>query len=677
MNQGDLDSTKNPFLHEPYTENLIVNNFYTSNPRIWTPWFVRCVFDFGRYALRQVVVLLHLYCIKLDFLLSIAKTIIICFFWHGRFTYELGCKCLYPNLPEEYALVVNHREKGENYVASGSGPDGNLLSFGTLRRLGLLDEAQEGGRAAVLAGSVLSPQPSDTDILRWALSNFPSVGSLARWQFDFNLRRVGALGADATYSLETKMTEMSQQGTNLPIFQHKHQHLLTAVQEIDNAIHFSEVFSHKLHSLRKPDSGIRERRGASSYPSWLGRQHWLLVLDMIEAHLLPGSHILSLVGSCTPSPAAPSSPSAPREGSTKPDGTGIHPNGTSARTDADADVEGDTDGDTDGDTGPGAALVPLLIMAQRGWQWHNNYALTAVMPSLLPALPALADDASARTVRRAWREAAAELQVLHAFVEGAVYKEEETTTTTGTSTATGTKSSGGGGGGSSSSSGSSTSATELSSPACQAGIAASLGPLLSVDQAAAYLQQCPLSLVIVDLAYAQAHIGTGEEAAGGSSAMPASSSSSSLSSSSSSSLLGDLLTRSLLLLLQEQKQKKKDEDKVGDGNTLTVFPEYLLTLGACSGAPSDVWVGAGAGAGAGTGAGAASGYSGPNVPQRGSAVSQHYMMVEDMCFISGVEDKGAVLYRYHKFVCAAFDQLVYIFSLYGPLLTLFLKYSCL
>ena len=50
----------------------MTNNFYRTNPKLWTPWIV-------------------------------------------RFAYETGLKCLYTNFPDDLALAINHREDGVSY----------------------------------------------------------------------------------------------------------------------------------------------------------------------------------------------------------------------------------------------------------------------------------------------------------------------------------------------------------------------------------------------------------------------------------------------------------------------------------------------------------------------------------------------------------------------------------
>lgn len=88
--------------------------------------------------------------------------------WNLRFAYGTGLKFLYPNLPGKLSLVTNFREAGENYVQS------------------------KGAATETVTGSHIL---NDTRILT-GLSSFPSINYLAMWQFDVNLRRVGALGFD-------------------------------------------------------------------------------------------------------------------------------------------------------------------------------------------------------------------------------------------------------------------------------------------------------------------------------------------------------------------------------------------------------------------------------------------------------------------------------------------------
>lgn len=92
-----------------------------------------------------------------------------------RFAYETGCKCLYPNLPGDYSLVVNHREAGENY-ATKEGMHAKLVSSEVLKKL----RSGDLYRSSLFYG------------LKWTLHYLPDFSVLSRWQFDFHLRRLGS-----------------------------------------------------------------------------------------------------------------------------------------------------------------------------------------------------------------------------------------------------------------------------------------------------------------------------------------------------------------------------------------------------------------------------------------------------------------------------------------------------
>lgn len=95
--------------------------------------------------------------------------------WIIRFAYDTGFRCLYPNLPGNISFVGNHREKGENY-ATAFGIDSELLTAAHFNQPNRI-------RRALLS----------------AINYLPSIDELAKWQYDFNLRRAGSFGSERLY----------------------------------------------------------------------------------------------------------------------------------------------------------------------------------------------------------------------------------------------------------------------------------------------------------------------------------------------------------------------------------------------------------------------------------------------------------------------------------------------
>ena len=147
----------------PVTENIVVNYFYRENPNIWTPWLV-------------------------------------------RFAYETGMKCLYSNLPSNYSLTTNFREKGENYPET-EGADSRILGKNDLRNTSSLhpkyqnktDHKQDKNNK----NSQIKNEKINNDFknnekneenyleLERSLEYFPTYSVLSQWQYDLNLRRAG------------------------------------------------------------------------------------------------------------------------------------------------------------------------------------------------------------------------------------------------------------------------------------------------------------------------------------------------------------------------------------------------------------------------------------------------------------------------------------------------------
>lgn len=200
--------------------------------------------------------------------------------------------------------MVNHREQGENYVAA-SGPDGRLLdrtllhSLGTLRSpaatdsksatdvgvKGVEETTVEGGASShqllssaveALNGFVLPLTPSENDVLKWSLLHFPPMSTVARFQYDFNLRRAGALGADKAHSL----TKDTPQGAELS----------AAWNKVGQAIELCTTLQQR-QSIDLDRVGKSYSRMIAATEE-LSAEHWVHVVDMVEKVIIPGAHIV-------------------------------------------------------------------------------------------------------------------------------------------------------------------------------------------------------------------------------------------------------------------------------------------------------------------------------------------------------------------------------------------------
>jgi hypothetical protein len=173
-------------------DNLVTNYFWNKNHNIWTPWMV-------------------------------------------RFAFETGTKTFYPNFRDTdegtKALVVNHRERGENYEASSGVSEVLAASIEdvlemvvsrnivrkTMPSRSRISDFCETERTFVdklsaiiteLEASSMSTYPYCTNmcdslssnaviastLIQCISSKLPPPQSLAWWQFDFALRRPGAIG---------------------------------------------------------------------------------------------------------------------------------------------------------------------------------------------------------------------------------------------------------------------------------------------------------------------------------------------------------------------------------------------------------------------------------------------------------------------------------------------------
>lgn len=183
-------------------ENLVSNYFWEKNLNIWTPWMI-------------------------------------------RFAYETGAKTLYPNFRNtregSKVLVTNHRESGDNYelklgtdeILASSLEDllemvvgARTIATATIQRSRIVtfceSEKQlfdkvtamnadfEGvlipaSHQCIAACGSMSQQYDPMQLYALAqcvTSKLPSPAALAWWQFDFNLRRPGAIGESDGFILD-------------------------------------------------------------------------------------------------------------------------------------------------------------------------------------------------------------------------------------------------------------------------------------------------------------------------------------------------------------------------------------------------------------------------------------------------------------------------------------------
>jgi len=201
------------------TENTVVNHFLNNNPGIWTPWMV-------------------------------------------RFAFETGTKCLYPNLPGNLSLVLNHRERGENYDVT-LGPDSSMLSRNDVDHVRNLISGNDYKNAS-FGQRFIAQTPSARFLiaLHSAINYLPSISFLAEWQFDLNLRRAGSLGSDRLLTLTTH--------------DNRNNELQMANETITSAAHW---YSASVGS----DNLIL-----------MSNEHWVEIIGALEANLLVGATVLHL-----------------------------------------------------------------------------------------------------------------------------------------------------------------------------------------------------------------------------------------------------------------------------------------------------------------------------------------------------------------------------------------------
>ena len=234
--------------------------------------------------------------------------------------------------------MVNHREAGENYAAHG-GPDGKLISRLLLEDLGLLNEQQKVESQS--EGLFLSPKitdrayelpvrPTENEVLKWSLLHLPDLSTLVKYQYDFNLRRAGALGADRTHhsgfsntnttsAAESKRTSKSctvcgdflatngvEHSTEscAPRNDNENEQNATSSQElamawaqVHDAMQSQSIFYHTNQPTRS--SSVNTTRTSadpakSLVYAQLSAEHWVNVVDLVESIILPGATILHL-----------------------------------------------------------------------------------------------------------------------------------------------------------------------------------------------------------------------------------------------------------------------------------------------------------------------------------------------------------------------------------------------
>lgn len=139
-------------------------------------------------------------------------------------------------------MVVNHREIGENYKTA-HGMHAKMLSRDVLKAA----EVESNRR---LKYEVNNREQFFT-ALRWSLLHLPDYSVLSQWQFDHHLRRLGSYGMSAPYF-----------GASLPM------EMIAAVALVIQCAHDTHV------------------------P--LSLEHWIVVSEILESHLLPDSIILHI-----------------------------------------------------------------------------------------------------------------------------------------------------------------------------------------------------------------------------------------------------------------------------------------------------------------------------------------------------------------------------------------------
>lgn len=188
-----------------------------------------------------------------------------------RFAYETGAKCLYSNIPDDYALAINHREAGENYKTT-LGSDFKLLNNEII--FGSIKNNKSDCHLDWRNGNCRMSE------LQWSIFYLPEFDVLAQWQYDFHLKRLGTFGLDTPYH-DDKVNHESY-NNNYVCDNHLLEHYNNTANEIlihkttlNNAIVWSNNYNNKL------DLKI----------SIIHLDH---IIEMIESYLLPNSNILHI-----------------------------------------------------------------------------------------------------------------------------------------------------------------------------------------------------------------------------------------------------------------------------------------------------------------------------------------------------------------------------------------------
>lgn len=191
---------------------------------------------------------------------------------------------MYSNLPSDLAYISNFREGGENYNST-LGAETRLL---TRELVDLAYARHEQGRANYSLNNGLHANGGFVDG-EWALQQeeyellatvhsahtyLPPIEVLARWEFDFNIRRAGSLGIDKLHHFSERQQEgnMESQVAN------------SSVPELTLVTTF-----HKIASAWS--------RLTSAHATRLSDNHMVLAVDMLEAYLLPGAKLVHLAAS--------------------------------------------------------------------------------------------------------------------------------------------------------------------------------------------------------------------------------------------------------------------------------------------------------------------------------------------------------------------------------------------
>jgi hypothetical protein len=211
-----------------------------------------------------------------------------------RFAYEFGAKCLFTNLPGNFSLINNYREKGENYAHTRGGYARlvNKIVIDTLNSYASLhnDSLFINSRQKSIDLSFIKfqkDQEVDLKELYVSLNYFPSFIELVNLQFDFNIRRLGSLSSLSPYPLVSYFPRSCYQEINFFLRHDDHQLEESGLSK--TGMKKLSVFAAMRKILSFTDS-----LESVSLSSSLSFDHWLELKHVIESHLLPFSTILSV-----------------------------------------------------------------------------------------------------------------------------------------------------------------------------------------------------------------------------------------------------------------------------------------------------------------------------------------------------------------------------------------------